>query len=117
MRVTIVGKGRLLARLKGADTGGELAGRRALYMGAEDIFTETQVQVPVKTGFLKGSGEVALKGDMVEIKYTAPYAIYVHEILSNYHPNGKAKFVEDPMTEMGPGLIKDVADAVGKGMV
>ena len=32
-----------------------------------------------------------------EIGYYTKYAWFVHEILTNYHPVGKAKFLEDPV--------------------
>jgi len=31
----------------------------------------------------------------VQVKYTAPYAIYVHEDLTKRHPVGQAKFLEE----------------------
>lgn len=33
----------------------------------------------------------------VTVGYTAPYAVYVHEMLHLYHPNGQAKFLEQPL--------------------
>lgn len=30
------------------------------------------------------------------VAYLAPYAVYVHERLDVFHPNGEAKFVETP---------------------
>lgn len=30
------------------------------------------------------------------VVYTAPYSVYVHEDLEAFHPNGQAKFLEEP---------------------
>jgi hypothetical protein len=30
------------------------------------------------------------------VGYSAPYALYVHEDLTAFHPNGRAKFLEEP---------------------
>lgn len=69
----------------------------------EDVYAESQVQVPVDTGSLRSSGHIdpldtgpgLIKGT---IGYGAPYAFFVHEDLHARHPHGgKAKFLEDPM--------------------
>ena len=86
------------------------------------IFRESQKEVPVDTGNLKGSGftrklEGAGVSTLIGIGYTAAYGIYVHErldvahgreynkkhaveiatgILNDRGTNQKAKFLEDP---------------------
>lgn len=35
----------------------------------------------------------------VIVGYSADYAVHVHENLEAYHPNGQAKFLEQPATE------------------
>jgi hypothetical protein len=59
---------------------------------------------PVDTGELKKSGEVVHRGGRglkrYEVRFTAPYAIYVHEILEYYHkPPTQAKFLEAAVNE------------------
>jgi hypothetical protein len=43
----------------------------------------------------------------VRVAYTAPYAVYVHEDLTKAHPNGQAKFLEQPMRELR-GPMQDI---------
>lgn len=93
---------------------------RALYEEANEIFNESQTQVPVRTGALRGSGRVLLpeespSGVTVVIGYggaAAPYAIYVHEMTQNNHPIGKAKFLEDPMLAAAPNIPRNLARAL-----
>lgn len=40
------------------------------------------------------------------------YAVYVHEDLSVYHPNGQAKFMEDPARRLAPKFARNVAKAL-----
>lgn len=56
---------------------------------------------PVKTGKLKESIYIKKVDDYYEVGYTAPYAIYVHEIIDNSHAfPAKAKFLEDAAVEI-----------------
>lgn len=58
----------------------------------------------------QGLGEVvarlrarSLKGQVrmqVDVQYTAPYAVYVHENLQSYHSVGQAKFLEQPFRQL-----------------
>lgn len=69
---------------------------------ARDIYNDSvNNYCPVDTGHLRGScqmyeGKTGKKKYSVVIGYTAEYAIYVHEIASNYHPHGSWKFLEIP---------------------
>lgn len=36
----------------------------------------------------------------VIVGYTAAYAVYVHEDLTAFHPNGQAKFLEQPLRQL-----------------
>jgi len=81
---------------------------QAIYEEANVIFARSQVLVPVDTGILRGSGGVSSpqqgdKGYFVDIYYggpAAPYALYVHEIIGNYHnPPTQAKYLEQPVME------------------
>lgn len=106
------------------------------------IFREAQKEVPVDTGNLKGSGFTRkIKGSgytaKVAVGYTAAYAVYVHEVLTNAHgraynlkhakdialgilndrgENQKAKFLEDPVKRMGKPILKIISDELKKGL-
>lgn len=52
----------------------------------------------------------------VTVGYSQSYAIYVHEILDNYHPVGQAKYLEDParnLSDIIAGNIKRVFEQTG----
>lgn len=101
---------------------------RAIYMEANKVFAESQMQVPVDTGALRASGMVSrptqtAKSVEVQISYggTAAgfdgevgYAAIVHENLGAHHEVGKAKYLEDPVTEAAPEFAERVADSVDK---
>jgi hypothetical protein len=59
----------------------------------------------------------------VEITYggsATEYSIYVHENLESYHPHGKAKYLEDPLTRQVTGIAGRIADKIEretKGML
>lgn len=68
---------------------------------------ETLTRTPIDTGFLRASGskkveKVSSRGAFASISFKAPYAIYVHEILSNFHPIGEAKFLERAIIFLSP---------------
>jgi hypothetical protein len=71
----------------------EEAGRKA----AQLIFDKSQDLVPVDDGTLKRSGEIKMEGDKFVVRYTADYAIYVHERVEMNFENGQAKFLEDSL--------------------
>jgi hypothetical protein len=83
----------------------------------DDIVERSSNYVPVKTGFLKSSvvKEVTETTNKIvlNIKYTAPYAIYVHENLTNNHPNGgQAKFLERAVKEVTPDFMSRIKNAL-----
>jgi len=101
---------------------------QAIWEEANLIFAKSQVLVPVDTGVLRGSGGVSApqqgpQGFYVDIFYggpAAPYALYVHEIIENYHkPPTQAKYLEQPLMEAQAELqnrIKDrIIDIIEKG--
>lgn len=50
----------------------------------------------------------SLKGKVVQTLscgYSAPYAIYVHEDLTVHHPDGQAKYLEQPAREKRQEMI------------
>ena len=48
------------------------------------------------------------------VEYQAPYAVYVHENLTARHPNGQAKFLEQPARQMRAQLLAMVRRRVAK---
>lgn len=77
--------------------------RETLYKTLADvIFGLSQIYVPVDTGYLKQSGKVVRNNiGTYSIVYSAPYALFVHEIIDNQHtPPTKAKFLEDAAWEV-----------------
>jgi hypothetical protein len=75
---------------------------------SQEIFNESQAQVPVRTGVLKASGHVdppSILGNDIEVNIgyggaAAQYALFVHENLQAHHtPPTKAKYLEDPMAD------------------
>jgi hypothetical protein len=61
---------------------------------AEIARTRTIERTPTDRGNLKGSYFVAQDGTSAQLGTDAPYAIYVHEDLSDQHDDGQAKFME-----------------------
>lgn len=51
----------------------------------------------VLTEFRKRRRNAADKLSTVKVGYSAPYALAVHERLDVFHPNGQAKFLEQPI--------------------
>jgi hypothetical protein len=94
---------------------------------ANMIFAKAMVLTPIDTGALRGSGGVSApintpQGIAVDIFFggpAAPYAIYVHEILGNYHnPPTQAKFLEQPFMERLPeiqqNMVRRIIDLIRK---
>lgn len=78
-----------------------------LFDAATEAFNESQVEVPVDTGALRGSGTVQMTSDNpveVSIGYggsSASYALAVHENLAARHKAPtKAKYLEDPVNKV-----------------
>ena len=56
------------------------------------------------------------KNVSVVVGFTAPYAVYQHEILWYNHPRGgQAKFLEQPANEMRPVLASTVSTLMSRG--
>jgi len=94
---------------------------QAIWEEANVIFAKSQILVPVDTGVLRGSGGVSApqmgnQGYFVDIFYggpAAPYALYVHEIIGNYHkPPTQAKYLEEPFVQAIPEIQKNIAGRI-----
>jgi hypothetical protein len=105
---TLEGDVELQAVLRAAQLEAPKAVAIAIYEEANVIFAKSQVLVPVDTGALRGSGGVSAiqgsgQGMYVDIFYGGPaasYALYVHEIIGNYHkPPTQAKYLEQPFMQ------------------
>lgn len=105
---TLEGDVELQAVLRAAQLEAPKAVAQAIYEEAQVIFAKSQILVPVDTSALRGSGDVSAiqgsgQGVYVDIYYggpAAPYALYVHEIIGNYHkPPTQAKYLEQPFMQ------------------
>jgi hypothetical protein len=115
---TLEGDIELKAMLEAAREKSPLAVAQAIYEEANLIFARSQVLVPVDTGVLRGSGGVSAPqkgttGYFVDIFYGGPaasYALYVHEIIGNYHkPPTQAKYLEQPFMEALPQIQNNLS--------
>jgi hypothetical protein len=105
---TLEGDAELQAVLRSAQLNAPKAVAMAIWEEANVIFAKSQILVPVDTSALRGSGGVSAiqssgQGMYVDIFYggpAAPYALYVHEIIGNYHkPPTQAKYLEQPFMQ------------------
>lgn len=96
----------------------------------EAIMEESSSQVPRQTGSLANSTYVNNESDSKTVKFefgygggneqinpisgqsTDEYAVEVHENLAAIHPNGKAKFLEDPCREAEGKFASELAKAL-----
>lgn len=89
----------------------------ALHKEALAVFRASQRLVPYDTGLLKSSGVVPApvllsSGRVMQVVlYTAPYAVFVHEIVKNYK-SGQAYYLRQPMRDSVGGLT----DRIGARM-
>jgi hypothetical protein len=91
----------------------------------QEVFDESQELVPVDTGSLKDSGifiSAQDKGNGVEASISygnalVTYAIDVHEDLQVFHePPTQAKYLEIPMTNHQPELLKAIRHRIGENL-
>lgn len=93
----------------------------ALFEEAEIEATESRRRTPVEFGALRDSTHVTrpeVSSGSVEVTIgvggpAAPYAIYVHENLENFHPVGQAKFLESTILESRPFMLRRLARRLG----
>lgn len=116
---------RNMLELSGKDAG-RIVGQ-VILEEANMIFAKAMVLTPIDTGVLRGSGGVSAPmnlglGIAVDIFFggpAAPYAMYVHEILGNYHnPPTQAKYLEQPFMERLPeirqNMVRRIIDLMRK---
>lgn len=85
-----------------------------LYQEAMIIIGEAKKRTPVDTGRLRQTGYAAPpengpRGPECECGFGTKYAVFVHEILSSYHPVGQAKFLESVVNERRRGYVSRLA--------
>ena len=116
---------RNMLELSGKDAGRVVG--QVILEEANMIFAKAMVLTPIDTGALRGSGGVSAPMNMpsgigVDIFFggpAAPYAMYVHEILGNYHnPPTQAKYLEQPFMERLPeiqqNMVRRIIDLMRK---
>ena len=98
-RVKMVGLPKTQKLLRRFGTKAGIARKKLLFDEGEATVQQARPFTPKKTGELRRSGLTLIKGDGVEVSFggvKAPYALFVHEILTNFHkPPTKAKYLED----------------------
>ena len=85
---------------------------KALHEEASEVFLLSQELVPVRDGYLKGSGFIhppkrAGWGTSIDIAYGGPaagYALFVHERPARHEPPTSSKFLTKPMRRQAEGL-------------
>jgi len=89
----------------------------ALKQEGSNIMGVSKRRTPVDVGNLRASGHVKLPETKqgktsVTLAYGTDYAVYVHEILTNQHPVGQAKFLESAVKEGMDGMVGRIKDRV-----
>ena len=84
---------------------------------AEELKIASQAEVPVDTGALQESAFVEKienwEGNLVlVVGYAMEYAVEQHETLFYHHPQGKAKYLEDPFNAMQGEVMGRLASEV-----
>lgn len=97
--------------------------KAALYQEALEIMAASKELVPVDTGVLRSSGHVEKpqddgRGVTVTLGYggaAQEYALIVHEDLTARHKDGQtAKYLERPMLERQPNVVKNVVAKINR---
>lgn len=101
-----------------------IGAKKAVQQAVDEIYDQSQMEVPVMTGTLKSSGykEVEQRGfvtrgrvgyggngdpiNPISETHSSEYMVVVHEDLSAFHPNGKAKYLEDPVNRVKATFAK-----------
>jgi len=108
--------------MSAADLSSQVA-RRELYQIAEEVMASSKEDfVPVDTGALRSTGQVAVKENTptnfkVDLTYGGPsvsYAIIVHENLNAHHPVGQAKYLSKPLAKAISNIPRRIVAAVNR---
>jgi hypothetical protein len=91
------------------------AAHTAVAAEAQQLLTEAQRRVPVRTGALRDSGHIEIEEPQsspvhkARIVFDMPYALKVHEDLEAHHDNGQAKYLESVLREAAPNEAQRLA--------
>jgi len=89
--------------LKEIEEAVERAVEKAVNDFADLVLARSQVYVPVDTGQLKKSGNIARESGEVRVSYQTDYAVYVHEDETKFHnPPTRAKYLSLALEESLP---------------
>jgi hypothetical protein len=98
------------------------AGWASILKEAQLTMDTAQAKVPVVTGQLRSSASIKVLKNAVDVRYTAPHAVYVHEIpYSGKTTKGKLgalrngqgyKWLELAARQVFAGSAKRMADAI-----
>lgn len=69
----------------------------------------------LKDALRERAEKAAQEAVRVVVGYSAPYAMVIHEDLERRHPNGSAKYLEQPAREMGKDIGRTIGEAVKAG--
>lgn len=117
MSFSINGLDKVLGNMKKYEK--DFAGKvkKAVMDCGQDLKRLSQEQVPVDTHNLQRSAQVEFVGEnTVEVSYNTPYAINQHENLFYRHTQGKAKYLEDPLTANKEKYVKHIKTAGEAGL-
>lgn len=97
------------------------AALRGMDLFGEHVIGDSQQLTPVDTGALAASGTTRpakVEGDTIEktIGHNTSYAAAVHEVTTNRHKQGQAKFLETAMNKNAPKLENFVGRQVQKAL-
>ena len=87
----------------------------ALLVEGAAIAADAAQRCPVDTGTLKGSVYVIPAGTGVQVGFSAPYAVEVHERTDISHDDGEPKFLEKAKNAAASTLASQVAARVKIG--
>lgn len=134
MNVKVVGMENVIGRIRAIMQNAEDGGTEGIMQVAREVYRKSQEQIPRETGTAAASGYITrvrtLAGPRVTVGYgggkarvnpktgqsAADYLLPLHERLDTFHPNGKAKFLEDPLNEAAATIAQVVADGVRGGV-
>jgi len=88
---------------------------KTLKESADAILEESRLLVPVESGQLRDESDVKKQKEFeYHVNYNMDYAYYIHENLELIHNTGQAKFLESVTLKQGNGIVKKIADNIGK---
>lgn len=126
LKVTVLGKRELAARLKLAIANAPIRVGQAMREEGETIMTRSKRDfVPVDFGILRASGFVdgpEIKGDIATVTLgyggaASAYALIQHERMEYHHTVGQAKYLEQPVNEAVRGFSQRIAKRIGRKII